>query len=92
MIESKSVSINEYYSLNFLETIKDPKLLLQKIKKQKAAIGELIEKGETEKAEEIKKGLAWKKAFDKTEGKKVWSACIPLIWRTIWFKCFPFCL
>lgn len=58
---------------SFAETVKDPKLLLQRIKKQKAEISDLIEKGETEKAGEIQKDLAWKKAFDKTEGKKVRS-------------------
>lgn len=57
----------------FLETVKDPKLLLKKIKQQKEQISELVERGETEKAEEIKQDLAWKKAFDKTEGKKVRS-------------------
>lgn len=51
--------------------MRDPKLLLQKIKKQKEEISELIEKGETEKADAIKQDVAWKKAFDKTEGKKV---------------------
>lgn len=45
--------------------------MLQKIKKQKDEITELIEQGDTEKAEELKKSLAWRKAFDKTDGKKV---------------------
>lgn len=34
---------------------------------------ELIDQGDTEKADEIKNDLAWKKAFDKTEGKKVFN-------------------
>lgn len=55
----------------FSETVKDPKLLLKKIKKQKDEISGLIEQGETEKADEIKKDLAWQKAFEKTDGKKV---------------------
>lgn len=62
-----------HFTFYFSETVKDPKLLLQRIKKQKAEISDLIEKGETEKAGEIQKDLAWKKAFDKTEGKKVRS-------------------
>lgn len=53
------------------ETIKNPKLLLDKIKKEKSQISDLIEQGETEKADELKQNIAWKKAFDKTEGKKV---------------------
>lgn len=53
------------------ETIKNPKLLLQKIKSEKKEISELIEQGEVEKAGEIKKDIAWKKAFDKSDGKKV---------------------
>lgn len=46
---------------------------MKKIKQQKEEISGLIEQGETEKAQEIKQDLAWKKAFDKTEGKKVCS-------------------
>lgn len=53
------------------EVIKNPKQLLHNIKKQKQEIDELIEKGEVEKATEIKQDIAWKKAFDKTEGKAV---------------------
>lgn len=30
-----------------------------------------MDHGETQKAEEIKKQLAWKRALDKTDGKKV---------------------
>lgn len=44
---------------------------MQKIKSEKKEINELIEQGETEKAEVIKKDIAWKKAFDKSDGKKV---------------------
>lgn len=53
------------------EVEKNPKKILHTIKKQKKEINELIEQGETDKATEIKQDLAWKKAFDKTEGKKV---------------------
>lgn len=53
------------------ESVKNPKVLLQKIKNEKKEINELIEQGEVEKAEEIKKDIAWKKAFDKSDGKKV---------------------
>lgn len=50
---------------------KNPKIILKQIRQQKREIGELIEQGDTEKASEIKQTLAWKKAFDKTEGIKV---------------------
>ncbi|XP_055326513.1 surfeit locus protein 6 homolog [Sitodiplosis mosellana] len=53
------------------KTIKDPKLLLKKLKKEKEQINELVLQGEVDKAEELKKSIAWQKAFDKTEGKKV---------------------
>lgn len=56
------------------ETIKDPKLLLKKLKKEKEQINELVSQGEVDKAEELKKNIAWQKAFDKTEGKKVCKA------------------
>lgn len=62
---------DEFTHFSFSETIKNPKLLLDKIKKEKNQISELMEQGETEKAEELKQNIAWKKAFDKTEGKKV---------------------
>lgn len=54
-----------------IETIKNPKVLLEKLKKEKSEIKELIEKGEVEKADKLKQEKAWKKAFDKTDGKKV---------------------
>lgn len=44
---------------------------MQKLRKEKEEINELIAQGEVEKADELKKDIAWKKAFDKTEGKKV---------------------
>lgn len=50
---------------------KNPKILLHQIKKQKKEIKELIDQGEGDKAAEITQDLAWKKAFDKTLGKKV---------------------
>ncbi|XP_031635915.1 surfeit locus protein 6 homolog [Contarinia nasturtii] len=53
------------------KTIKDPKLLIKKLKQEKEQINELVSQGEVEKAEELKKNIAWQKAFDKTEGKKV---------------------
>lgn len=51
--------------------MKNPKILLHNIKKQKKEITELIEQGNVEKATEIKQDLAWKKAFDKSAGKTV---------------------
>lgn len=53
------------------KTIKNPKLLLKRLKQDKRKITELKEQGETEKAKEIQSEMAWKKAFDKMEGKKV---------------------
>lgn len=44
---------------------------MQKLRKEKEEINELIAQGEVEKADELKKDIAWKKAFDKTDGKKV---------------------
>lgn len=58
-------------TLFYLETIKDPKLLLKKLRKEKEQISELVAQGEVEKADELKKNIAWQKAFDKTDGKKV---------------------
>lgn len=49
----------------------NPKVILQTIKKQKKEIMELKERGDEEKAIQITNDLAWKKAFDKVEGKKV---------------------
>lgn len=48
---------------------------MQKLKKEKEEINELIAQGDVEKADEMKKDIAWKKAFDKTDGKKV------MLWR-----------
>lgn len=53
------------------EVVKDKRQLLKNIKKQKKEIKELVDTGAVEKVEEIKKDLAWRKAFDRTEGKKV---------------------
>lgn len=55
----------------YLELEKNPKLVLQNIKKQQKEVKELIEQGDHDKAADLKKDLAWKKAFDKTEGLKV---------------------
>lgn len=55
----------------YSESIKDPKLLLKKLKQEKEQISELVAQGEIEKADELKKNIAWQKAFDKTDGKKV---------------------
>lgn len=49
----------------------NPKEILKKLKDTKKHINELKEQGETEKAAEIQNDIAWKKAFDKIEGKKV---------------------
>ncbi|XP_067615440.1 surfeit locus protein 6 homolog [Eurosta solidaginis] len=49
----------------------NPREILKKIKQTDKKISELKEQGEVEKAAEIKTDLAWKKAFDKIEGKKV---------------------
>lgn len=48
-------------------------MILEKLRKEKDEITELISQGNVGKADEIKKNIAWKKAFDKTEGKKVQS-------------------
>ncbi|TMW53846.1 hypothetical protein DOY81_001131 [Sarcophaga bullata] len=49
----------------------NPREILKKIKETDKKINELKEMGETEKALEMKNDLAWKKAFDKVDGKKV---------------------
>ncbi|XP_054733716.1 surfeit locus protein 6 homolog [Anastrepha obliqua] len=49
----------------------NPREILKKIKQTDKKINELKEQGEVEKAAEIKTEIAWKKAFDKIEGKKV---------------------
>lgn len=53
------------------KTIKNPKLILKKLKEEKRMIADLKEQGEDEKVKEIQSEKAWKKAFDKAEGKKV---------------------
>ncbi|XP_005182989.1 surfeit locus protein 6 homolog [Musca domestica] len=50
---------------------KNPREILREIKATDKKINELKESGEVEKALEMKNELAWKKAFDKVEGKKV---------------------
>lgn len=54
-----------------LESVKNPKVILRAINKQKKQIDELLEQGDTAKVEKIKEDEAWKKAFDKTAGKTV---------------------
>lgn len=49
----------------------NPKDILKKLKDTRQHINELKEQGETNKAAEIQNDIAWKKAFDKIEGKKV---------------------
>ncbi|KAH8360009.1 hypothetical protein KR093_010181 [Drosophila rubida] len=49
----------------------NPKEILKKLKDTRQHINELKEQGDTEKAAEIQNDIAWKKAFDKIEGKKV---------------------
>ncbi|XP_065355104.1 surfeit locus protein 6 homolog [Calliphora vicina] len=49
----------------------NPREILKKIKDTDKKIAELKEMGETEKALEMKNDIAWKKAFDKVDGKKV---------------------
>lgn len=49
----------------------NPKEILKKLKDTRQHINELKEQGETDKAAEIQNDIAWKKAFDKIEGKKV---------------------
>lgn len=44
---------------------------MHKLRKEKEEINELIAQGDVAKADEMKKDIEWKKAFDKTEGKKV---------------------
>lgn len=49
----------------------NPQANLQKLKKQKKKIKELIETGDKSKAKDEKEKMLWKAAFDKTEGLKV---------------------
>lgn len=50
---------------------KNPLKLIKNLKAQKEEIKELVASGEAEKASELEKIRAWKKAFEKTEGKKI---------------------
>ncbi|EDV94893.1 surfeit locus protein 6 homolog [Drosophila grimshawi] len=49
----------------------NPKEILKKLKDTRQHINELKEQGEAGKAAELQNDIAWKKAFDKVEGKKV---------------------
>ncbi|XP_017847772.1 surfeit locus protein 6 homolog [Drosophila busckii] len=49
----------------------NPKEILKKLKDTRQQINDLKEQGESEKAAELQNDIAWKKAFDKIEGKKV---------------------
>lgn len=49
----------------------NPREILKQIKATDQKINELKEQGDSEKALELKNEIAWKKAFDKVEGKKV---------------------
>lgn len=53
------------------KVVKNPKLILKTIKKQRKEIEELKERGDVDEANKITNDLAWQKAFDKVEGKKV---------------------
>ncbi|XP_017104197.2 surfeit locus protein 6 homolog [Drosophila bipectinata] len=50
---------------------KNPKEILKKLRDTKKQLTELREQGDTEKAAEMQNDIAWRKAFDKVEGKKV---------------------
>ncbi|XP_055911710.1 surfeit locus protein 6 homolog [Eupeodes corollae] len=56
---------------NSEKVIRNPQQVLSSMKEMDNKLKELEGKGEQEKATEIKKDLAWKKAFDKIDGKKV---------------------
>ncbi|KAH8369123.1 hypothetical protein KR009_002008 [Drosophila setifemur] len=49
----------------------NPKEILKKLRDTKKQLTELREQGDTDKAAELQNDIAWKKAFDKVEGKKV---------------------
>lgn len=49
----------------------NPKEILKKLKDTRQHINKLKEQGEADKAAELQNDIAWKKAFDKIEGKKV---------------------
>ncbi|EDW16068.1 surfeit locus protein 6 homolog [Drosophila mojavensis] len=50
---------------------KNPKEILKELKQTSQQINELKEQGQSDKAAELQNSIAWKKAFDKIEGKKV---------------------
>ncbi|XP_037951388.1 surfeit locus protein 6 homolog [Teleopsis dalmanni] len=56
---------------NVKKSHQNPREILKKIKETGKKINELNEKGEVEKAAEMRNEIAWNKAFDKVEGKKV---------------------
>ncbi|KAH8335469.1 hypothetical protein KR074_002747 [Drosophila pseudoananassae] len=49
----------------------NPKEILKKLRDTKKQLTDLREQGDTEKAAEMQNDIAWRKAFDKVEGKKV---------------------
>ncbi|XP_059608567.1 surfeit locus protein 6 homolog [Phlebotomus argentipes] len=51
--------------------IRNPEKALEKLNETKAKIRHMMESGETDKALTAKSDLAWRKAFDRNEGKKV---------------------
>ncbi|XP_055703816.1 surfeit locus protein 6 homolog [Phlebotomus papatasi] len=51
--------------------IRNPEKALEKLNETKTKIRQMMEAGETDKALTVKSDLAWKKAFDKNEGRKV---------------------
>ncbi|XP_055845927.1 surfeit locus protein 6 homolog [Episyrphus balteatus] len=53
------------------KVVKNPQQVLSTMKDMKTKLMELEDQGDKEKAKEMKTDLAWKKAFDKIEGKKV---------------------
>lgn len=55
----------------FAEGQKSAEVVLDELKKKDKEIKSLISSGDKAKALEIKSDMAWKKAFDKVEGKKV---------------------
>lgn len=46
---------------------------MMKLKNDKKQISELESQGDVDKANELKKNIAWQSALDKTMGKKVWQ-------------------
>lgn len=62
-----------HFRLSVAEGNKNAEVVLGELKKKDQKIKSLISSGEKEKALEIKSDMAWKKAFDKVEGRKVSS-------------------